>query len=142
MAFTQHLGGLRFSSRWKGFWDGTAEGRFLLQSCKACGSIAYPPKLICSKCGADEFEWTPSKGKGKVYTFSVVYEYPPPRLQVDLTPPYVVAIVELEEGVRVMTNIVGCPPSEVRCDMPVEVVFHQTGSEIVLPWFRPSESTA
>ena len=86
---------------------------------------------------SSNIEWIKTSGKGKVYTYSIIYDYPPPRIAKFLSPPYCLAFVDLEEGPRMLTNIIGCKPEEVTCDMEVEVAFHDTGEGVVLPWFKP-----
>ena len=99
------------------FWDGCREGRFLVRHCNACGEDHFYPRPFCPKCWSDNVEWKQASGRGTLYTYSVVH-------QNDLPPfnervPYVAAVVELEEGPRVMTNIEGVPHEELRVGMPV-----------------------
>ena len=76
-----------------------------------------------------------SSGKGKIYSFTVVYSYQPTEFEDDV--PYVIAVIELEEGVRMMSNIVECKPDDIRCDMEVEVIFEQVTDDVTFPRFRP-----
>ena len=87
---------------------------------------------------SSEVEWVLCSGLGTVYTFTVTYQNQAPGFRDDL--PYVLAYVELEEGVQMLTNIVDCPPEEVRIGMPVEVTFEDVGEEVAVPRFRPRAS--
>lgn len=115
------------------FWEGVAQGRLLAQRCGGCGALRHPPRPGCPACGS--LSWDPAtlSGLGEVYSF-VVYHHPPhPAFEV----PYVVAVVALAEGVRMVSNIVGIAPSDVRIGTPVEVSFERVDGELVLPLFRP-----
>ena len=119
----------------KEFWIGCKEHKLRFQKCKACGHVRWPPSMFCPMCLSKETQWIVAKGNGKVYTF-VVYHMPyHPGFENEI--PYVVADVELEEGPRLLTNIVGCRPDEVRCEMPVEVIWEDITEEFSLPKFKP-----
>ena len=120
----------------KVFYDGCKDGKLLYQRCGDCSTIVFFPKMQCPNCLGDKFEWQESKGKGKIYTFTVTYEYAPPEFMEDV--PYAVAIVKMDEGFTIMSNIVECDFDDLACDMPVEVVFEDLTDEISLPKFRPS----
>src|SRR5207302_9064427 len=116
------------------FWDGAREGRLLIKRCRACGRAHYYPRPFCPYCWSEEVEWEEASGRGTLYTYSVVH-------QNDLPPfnervPYVAAVVELEEGPRVMTNIEGVPHEELRVGMPVVVDFKPLTDEITIAIFR------
>ncbi len=119
------------------FWEGCRRGELLVQKCQDCGSYIFYPKMYCPECLSSHLEWVRASGKGKVYSFMTVHGFQPTEFAADV--PYVVAIVELEEGVRMMSNIVGCPPDRVRCDMEVGVVFEKVTDAFTLPKFRPIE---
>jgi len=119
----------------KEFWAGCKNHELRFQKCKSCGHVRWPASFICPSCYAKETDWVVSKGKGKVYTFIVYHTAYHPGFKDDL--PYVVADVELEEGPRLVTNIVGCRPEEVRCEMPVEVTWQYITEEFSLPKFKP-----
>jgi len=118
----------------KPFWDGCKEHRLLFQKCKDCGFIRWPPSLICPQCHSQDTEWTISEGRGKVYSFVVYHVAYHPEFKNDL--PYVVAIVELEEGPHLLTNITGCSPDEVACDMRVEATWDDITKDFSLPKFQ------
>jgi uncharacterized OB-fold protein len=117
------------------YWRAARDGKLLIQRCASCARYIFYPRLQCPACFAAEPEWVEASGRGKVYSYSVVLNNPPSAFQQDV--PFVIAIVELEEGVRLMTNIIGCDPESVRCDLPVEVVFEKLTDKITLPKFTP-----
>ncbi|HOO89604.1 MAG TPA: Zn-ribbon domain-containing OB-fold protein [Syntrophales bacterium] len=117
------------------FWKGCEEHLLRLQKCTECGTVRWPPSFICPRCHSQTTEWITSTGRGLIYTFTVNHVAFDEAFQEDL--PYVVAVVALEEGPHLLTNIVGCDPGVVRCDMPVEVVWDDVTDEISLPKFRP-----
>ena len=118
------------------FWEGCTRGQLLLQRCADCGAIRFPAAGICPHCRATGAEWITASGRARVYSWIVV-THPVPREIYDDDVPYVVALVELEEGVRMATNIVGCDAGEVRAGMEVEVTFDEVAPDVVLPRFRP-----
>jgi len=131
--------GVRFSHWTRPFWEGTKRGEFLVQQCNDCGSKLYPPKLYCPNCMSQSIEWIKATGKGKVFSYSVSHDDPPTSgVAKYLKAPYVVAIIELDEGVKIISNIVDCKPEDVRCDMNVEVVFRDIGEGVILPGFKPT----
>lgn len=122
----------------KPFWDGTAQGKLLMQRCAECRSWIWCPRPACVECGSDKLEWTPLSGRGKIFAFTVIREVVGRALRgfaKDI--PYVTAWIDLDEGPRFCSNIVQCPIEKVRIGMPVEVVFEDAGSGIFLPKFKP-----
>jgi uncharacterized OB-fold protein len=119
----------------KEFWAGCKEHQLRFQMCKVCGHVRWPASIICPRCYSNETKWIIAVGKGKVYTFAVYHVAYHPGFENDL--PYVVADVELEEGPRLLTNIVGCRPDEVKCEMVVEVTWEDITEEFSLPKFKP-----
>lgn len=123
-------------SHWSNpFWYGCKNKKLLIQKCENCKKHIFYPKLFCPFCLSTDLRWIESTGKGKIYTFTIIYSYQPTEFSEDI--PYVVAVIELDEGVKMMSNIVGCPPEDVRCDMDVEVVFDDVTQEVTLPKFKP-----
>lgn len=120
----------------KSFWDGCKEHQLRFQKCLNCGHILWPPSIICPLCYSYDAEWIVASGKGKVYTFVVYHHLYHKAFEEDI--PYVTAIVELDEGPHLLTNIVGCNPDKVRCDMPVEVIWEDITGEFSLPKFKPA----
>jgi hypothetical protein len=116
------------------FWDGCKEGELRLQRCSDCKDAYFPPRPFCPKCGSRSVEEFKATGRGFLYSYVINYR-PRPDLG---TEPHSIAVVQLDEGPRMMTNIVGCPqtPEALKLDMPVEVTF-ETFGEIALPFFQP-----
>ncbi len=117
------------------FWEGTKRHELLIQRCNDCGQFRFYPRTSCIFCLSDNTEWVKVSGKGRVYSFTIAERPARPAFADDV--PYNVAIVELEEGVRMTTNIIDCENGDIKVDMPVEVVFDDVTPEITLPKFRP-----
>lgn len=116
------------------FWEGTKEGKLLIQICKECNSKIFYPRKYCPECWSDKLDWIEASGKGKIFTFSTAYSMVEPRFMDEL--PYTVAYVDLTEGIRMMTRIVDCDPKDIKIGMNVEVTFFQRG-DFYLPYFKP-----
>ena len=118
------------------FWDAAKEGRFLLKKCADCGEYHFYPRPFCPKCWSENVEWAEASGRATLYTYSVIptNDLPPFNERV----PYVAAVVTLEEGPRVMTNIVDCEFDALQVDMPVEVTFRAISDDFTIPVFTPS----
>jgi hypothetical protein len=118
------------------FWEAARRHELALPRCRACGKLHFYPRAACPHCLSPEIAWQRVSGRGVVHTFTVVHRggrgFP-------LGPPYVLAIVELAEGPRLMTNLVGVEPdpARLRIGMPVEVAFEDVTPEVTLPRFRP-----
>jgi uncharacterized OB-fold protein len=123
------------------FWEACQKGKLMLQRCTDCGHIRFPPTRVCSRCRSIKCEWIESWGRGRVFSWIVV-RHPVPRDVYAQDVPYVVALIELDEGVRIPSNIIGCKPEDVIAGMPVSVVFHAVTPEITLPLFRPTTKPA
>lgn len=119
----------------KAFWDGTKNGEFRIQTCVRCGQRIYPPRAVCPSCLHTVFEWVTASGKGEVYSYTVVYQAADKSFNDDI--PYVYAIIDLEEGVRVVSNVVNTDPKKVSIGMRVKVVFERESEEITVPRFEP-----
>jgi uncharacterized OB-fold protein len=117
------------------FWDGLNDGEVRVQCCAACGEDVFYPRPHCPACLSAGLEWVAVSGRGKVYSYTIVRRAMNPAFIEDL--PYVYAIVELDEGPRLMTNIVGCAPEGVRVDMPVKAVYDRVTSEMTMLKFQP-----
>ncbi len=117
------------------FWDGAKAGDLLLQSCNDCSKTYFPPRPFCPKCGSRSVKTVKASGRAKLHSF-VIHHRPAPGFD----PPYAIAVVELAEGPRMMTNIVGCPqtPEALQVDMNLEVTFEKQSDTISLPFFKPS----
>jgi uncharacterized protein len=116
------------------FWDATAEGRLVLQRCAACDQVVWYPRGICPGCGSSELEWIDASGRGVVYSFTINHRGTGPY---ERAGPYVLAYVELDEGPRVLTNIVDCDPHSLRIGQRVEARFHDTGGGSAIVRFAP-----
>jgi uncharacterized OB-fold protein len=125
----------RIDEESRGFWEACQRHELYLQRCRACGATRYYPRTLCPHCLNDTTDWVLSSGKGTVYTYTVTQQNQAPGFRDSL--PYVLAYVELDEGVRMLTNIVGCDAGAVRIGMPVEVVFEDVTPEATLPKFKP-----
>ena len=123
------------------FWDGTKLGRLLIQRCGDCGHYWWTPQLACPICLTENWAWTDVSGRGAVYSFTIVHRAPDPVAFADDVP-YVVAVVQLDEGPHMLTNVIGCPTEQVYVEMPVEVSFEKATEEITLYKFRPVGKTA
>lgn len=118
------------------YWDAAAENRLVLQRCRSCTKLQYPPEVCCVHCQAEDFELAETTGRGVIYSYAVV-DRPLHAGFVDRLP-YVVVFVELDDqpGLRILTNLVDVPPGRrLSCGMPVEVVFENRGT-VTLPQFR------
>jgi len=115
------------------FWDGAREGELRIQRCTACGALRHPPRPMCPECRSLEWDFAVASGRGTVYSFVVPHHPPLPAFG---DGPYVVAVIELPEGTRLVSNVVDCDPADVHVGLAVEVTFADQG-EVVLPLFRP-----
>ena len=95
----------------------------------------FYPRIACPHCASDSLEWVEASGKGTVYSFTVVEANAPSAFVGDI--PFVVAVIRLQEGVQMLSNVVGCDPHAVVCDMPVEVTYEKLNDEFTLPKFKP-----
>jgi uncharacterized protein len=119
------------------YWQGAKEHKLLLQCCCSCGQFWFPPSARCRHCLSPEFIWQPASGERRIYSFVAYHRLYHPAFENEL--PYVVALVELREGPRLLTNIVGTAWQNVRCDQFVHVVFDGDGSGPVIPKFAVNE---
>jgi uncharacterized protein len=120
------------------YWQGASEGELRIQRCRACGSHYFYPRTSCPHCGSTDVEWTTVSGRGSLHTYLINHR-PAPGFEDDA--PYAIAVVELEEGPRMMSNIVGIEntPENLVLDMALEVTFEPRG-EMSVPVFRPASA--
>jgi uncharacterized OB-fold protein len=118
------------------FWAGCREHQLRLQRCLACKARRFPAGPECRECGSPDAEWVVCEGRARVYSWIVV-RHPVPADIYAAEVPYVVALVEFDDGVRMPTNIVGCSPEEITAGMEVDVSFNDISDTITLPVFRP-----
>src|SRR5262249_28217015 len=116
------------------FFAAAKRHELVVQRCGACGLLRFPPREVCSSCWSREASWTRVSGKGRVYSFYLMHQVYHPGFANDV--PYPVAVVELDEGARMMTNLVDCAPGDIRIGMPVEVTFEERSEDVTLPQFR------
>ncbi len=118
------------------YWEYLRKHELRLPRCQDCGHVFFPPnKTHCPQCLSDRLEWVRMSGRGKVWSWVVFYQRYFASFANDI--PYVVALIELDEGPRLMSTLVGCSQDEIRCDMPVEVVYDDITPEFTIPKFRP-----
>jgi uncharacterized protein len=124
----------QINSETKPFWDATAQSKLMLPRCSACDTVIWYPRAFCPACSSFDISWFEASGRGTIYSFTVNR-----RGQGDYRDrAYVVAYVELEEGPRVLTNVVDCDLEKLEVGQAVEVVFHPTSNGAALPRFRPA----
>jgi hypothetical protein len=116
------------------FWEGVDQGQLLIQRCAACGALRHPPRPMCPKCRSLEWDTVMASGRGTVHSFVVPHHPPLPMFP----QPYVVVLVDLEEGTRLVSNLVDVAPGDVKIGMPVEVAFTAVDDDLILPLFRPA----
>jgi uncharacterized protein len=117
------------------YWDGARVAKVMFQQCRVCGTNWHPPMPICPRCYSAEIDWRASAGNGSIYTYTVVRHPTHPAFTDQV--PYVVAVVELDEGPRIVTNIKGCPIEDVRGGMPVKFYFEDAADGFKLPMATP-----
>ncbi len=128
-----------FRPETKPYWEAAKRHELVLPKSKTDNRFFFYPRALSPfEDMTQEIDWEKASGRGKVWTYSVHHMGPTPAYKGE--PPYVVALVELDEGVKMMTNIVECDPSEVKIGMEVEVVFDDVTEEVTLPKFRPVRS--
>jgi uncharacterized OB-fold protein len=118
------------------YWEGAAMGELRLQRCEVCAHTYFPPRPFCPACASRNVKVFAASGKATLYSY-LIHHRPVP----GFTPPYAIAVVELAEGPRMMTNIIDCPqtPEALQLDMPLEVAFEKLDEQISLPVFRPAK---
>ena len=117
------------------FWDGAKAGELLIQECNSCAAKYFPPRPFCPECGSRDVKVIKASGKAKLYSYIINHLKAP-----GFEPPFVVGVVELEEGPRMMSNILDVEPKPeaLELDMPLEVTFEQLSDDIFLPQFKPA----
>ncbi|MGD0229528.1 MAG: Zn-ribbon domain-containing OB-fold protein [Syntrophorhabdales bacterium] len=119
----------------KPYWDGAKRHELLIRRCRACGRHYFYPRDFCPYCFSFDVEWVRASGRGTIYSFTICHRG---AQAFEADAPYNLVLVELEEGVRMMSTIVGCPKDDLKIGMPVEVVFDDVTPEVTLPKFRPA----
>lgn len=124
----------------KPFWDAAARQKLMIQRCQDCNAWVWTPRPSCNECGSEKVEWTQMSGKGEVYSFTVIRQVVGRAASKAFEPdiPYVIAWVDLAEGPRLITNIIGCPVEDVKLGMKVTVQFEKASEKVWLPKFKPA----
>jgi uncharacterized OB-fold protein len=122
----------------KPFFDAARNHQLVVQKCDKCGALRFPAAPLCLKCDSDQAGWVPVSGRGQVFSFTVMHRAYHPAFKA----PYTLAVIELNEGVKMTSNVVGVEPSKVKCGMPVEVAWDKLNEEVTLPRFRPANQDA
>ena len=117
------------------FWAHCARERLCFQVCLSCGTWRHLPRIMCAGCGSPEWEWKQSSGKGHLYSWTVTHQAMMPQFASQV--PYIVGVIELEEGVRMISHLRGIEREALELDLPVELEFERLGEEVALPMFRP-----
>jgi len=120
------------------YWDGLKENKLMLPKCDDCGKPFFYPRVLCPNCHSRNISWMQASGRGKLYSFQIAHRSLNRAFKVEL--PCVMAMIELEEGPRVLSNLINIEPDPnvVKCDMPVEVVFEKQNDDITLTLFQPA----
>ena len=120
----------------EGYWLAAKDGRLVIQRCTACGRYNHPPRPMCPECHGVEMTWQDVSGRGVVYSYSLLHHPQHPSFEY----PVPAVLVDLEEGVRVVSNLVDLPTEDIRIGMAVEVTFAPTADDFAVPVFRPAGS--
>jgi len=120
------------------FWDAAKDGKLLIKKCNACNEFHFYPRPFCPKCWSDDVEWYEASGRATLYTWSVVHrnDLPPFHERV----PYVAAVVDLDEGPRMMTNVIECEFDALEIGMALEAVYYPTSEDVTIVQFKPADS--
>ncbi len=117
------------------WWEGCRKHELLLQRCVDCSEFQFYPRIVCTTCSGDKLEWVKAGGQGTILTFTIVRRPVSEAYAADV--PYVVALIKLDEGPTMMSNVVQCDPETLQIGDPVQVVFEDWSKEISIPQFRP-----
>jgi uncharacterized OB-fold protein len=118
----------------RAFWEGARDGRLVAQRCASCGRLRHPPRPMCPHCHSLDVEEVELAGTGTVYSYSILHHPQHPAF----TYPVIAVLVDLDEGVRVLSNLVGVAPGAVRIGAPVRVTFEATADDLAVPVFVPA----
>jgi len=118
------------------FWAAAREGRLVAQGCESCGHVFFPPGPVCPRCRSRTLSWRELSGRGRIESWVVFHQNYFKGFLNEM--PYNVAMIRLDEGALLMSNVVGAANDALRIDMPVEVMFEPATDEISIPKFRPA----
>ena len=124
------------SAESQAYWDGLRDRKLLMPRCDACGKYWFPPSLLCPHCNATNWTWTSTSGRGRIFSYVVYHRIYHPGFAEEV--PYAVAVIELDEGPRMVSNVIGIAPDKLACDLRVEVVYQPITDTITLPKFKPA----
>lgn len=116
------------------FWDGLKDRRILLQRCADCGEVRHYPRPMCGSCQSMDVDWVEASGRGEVYSWTVTHH--PFQIGFRGETPYILVTVDLEEGVRMQTQLLDAKPEDLKLGLKVEAVFAPANADVVLPFFR------
>ena len=124
----------------KPYWDGLKEGKLMIPKCGDCGRAFFYPRVVCPHCSSRAIGWLQASGKGKLHAFGIAHQSFNRAFKVPA--PFVLAMIELDEGPRMLSNLVNVKPdpSAVKCDMPVEIVYSKLTDDVTLPLFQPARA--
>jgi len=119
------------------YWEAARQESFIIQKCGQCGVYRFPPGHLCRSCGSDDTVWVEPSGEGSIYSFSVIHRAPTPEFRVQV--PYVIALIDLKEGPRMMSNIVGSGALDCAIGDKVQVCFEDRAEETKVPQFKRAD---
>ncbi len=124
----------------KPYWDGLTQGKLMLPKCGDCGRTFFYPRIVCPHCSSRSITWIQASGKGKLHAFGIAHQSFTRAFKVP--PPFVLAMIELEEGPRMVSNLINVQPDPtvVKCDMPVEIVYTKLTDDVTIPLFQPANA--
>jgi uncharacterized OB-fold protein len=118
------------------FYQECGKGRLCFQRCSSCGRWRHLPRHLCAACGSAEWAWAPSSGRGRIHSWTVTHRTPHPVFAASV--PYAVVVVEMDEGVRLVSGLRGLDPAALALDLPVRVELEPATGGMAVPWFRPA----
>ena len=124
------------SAESQAYWDGLRDRKLLMPRCDACGKYWFPPSLLCPHCNETKWTWTSTSGRGRIFSYVVYHRVYHPGFAEEV--PYAVAVIELDEGPRMVSNVIGIAPDKLTCDLRVEVVYQPITDTVTLPKFKPA----
>jgi uncharacterized OB-fold protein len=124
------------------YWDGLKEGKLMLPRCGECRQAFFYPRILCPRCHSRRIEWFQASGKGRLHSFGIGHQSFNKAFKAST--PYVLAMIELEEGPRMMSNLINvvADPAAIACDMPVQVVFHKLTDDVTISLWEPATAAA
>jgi uncharacterized OB-fold protein len=118
------------------FWRRVGAHAMALQRCADCGTVRFYPRALCPQCLSERADWMPVSGRGTIYSFTICHR--PASEAFAAATPYIVALVDLDEGVRLLSNLIDCAPAQARVGMPVTLAYEDVAKEFALYKFRPA----